>query len=232
MGWNLVVPAMILTLSGCGLFQRQEAHPVGIVDFNQPRELDKTTQPPYVVEPGDQLAISIRPTSIFFTQPTVTVQTDGMIDLEFFGDVMVAGATLQDVEQRLLQQVMEVTRRRNLPSTEPIEVAVRLVSSASKHYYVLGKVRDPGRVPLTTSITVLDAILNAGLLSYSRPEEAYLSRPHLPGMPPLILKIDWEAITKFGDTTTNYQVMPGDRIIVPGGRQPGLLGTLLGIGGN
>ena len=223
---------MILALSGCGLFQEREVHPTGIVDFNQPRELDKTTQPPYVVEPGDQLAISVRPTSIFFSQPTVTVQTDGLIDLEFYGDLLVAGATLGEIEQRLLQRVMEANQNRKSKLTEPIEVTVRLVSSASKYYYVLGKVRDPGRVPLNTSITVLDAIMNAGLLSYSHPNEAYLSRPHQPGTPPLILKIDWEAITKFGDTTTNYQVMPGDRIIVPGGRQPGLLGTLLGIGGN
>jgi polysaccharide export outer membrane protein len=31
-----------------------------------------------------------------------------------------------------------------------------------------------------------------------------------------------------GDTMTNYQLMPGDRIVVPGGKEPGLLKTVLG----
>ena len=27
---------------------------------------------------------------------------------------------------------------------------------------------------------------------------------------------------------TNYQIFPGDRLVVPGGRPPGLLGSLFG----
>jgi polysaccharide export outer membrane protein len=45
-----------------------------------------------------------------------------------------------------------------------------------------------------------------------------------------VLKIDWCGIKDRGDTLTNYQVLPGDRIIVPGGKPPGVLQTLLGGG--
>ena len=74
---------------------------------------------------------------------------------------------------------------------------------------------------------VLDGILKAGLRSNSLPEKAYLARPHPAGGPDQVLRIDWERI-KMGDTFTNYQLLPGDRIVVPGGRPPGLLATLFG----
>ena len=44
----------------------------------------------------------------------------------------------------------------------------------------------------------------------------------------MVLRIDWVGIKERGDTTTNYQLFPGDRIVVPGTREPGLLGTLFG----
>jgi polysaccharide export outer membrane protein len=42
------------------------------------------------------------------------------------------------------------------------------------------------------------------------------------------LKIDWFGIKDRGDTLTNYQILPGDRIVVPGTKPPGLIGSLLG----
>ena len=112
---------------------------------------------------------------------------------------------------------------------EPVEVSVRLVSgSQSKFYYVLGSVTTQGKFPIVGNETVLDAILQAGLRSNSNPAKAYLVRPHPPSGGDLILKIDWDSIKDRGDTMTNYQLMPGDRLIVPGGRPPGLLGSLFG----
>jgi polysaccharide export outer membrane protein len=43
-----------------------------------------------------------------------------------------------------------------------------------------------------------------------------------------VLKIDWCAIRERGDTLTNYQLFPGDRIIVPGTKPPSMIATLLG----
>ncbi len=107
-------------------------------------------------------------------------------------------------------------------------MSVRLVNgSQSKQYYVIGTVSQQGAFPLTGSETVLDAILRAGLRTNSLPEKAYLARPHPAGGPDQVLRIDWERI-KMGDTFTNYQLMPGDRIVVPGGKPPGLLSTLFG----
>jgi len=93
---------------------------------------------------------------------------------------------------------------------------------------VLGSVSNQGRFKLTGNETVLDAILQAGLRPNSLPNKAYLSRPSPVGAQPQILSIDWTGIKERGDTLTNYQLFPGDRVVVPGTKPPGLLQSLLG----
>ncbi|GAC1466995.1 MAG: hypothetical protein NVSMB9_08130 [Isosphaeraceae bacterium] len=205
---------------------RRLPHP-GVVDVNQPHELQMVSMPPYVVEPPDELEISARPAAPDLTMTTVVVQADGNLDLGFLGDVYVAGLTLEQVELKIAQLLN--TRAGAKATREPYQVSVRLVNgSQSKTYYVLGTVTTQGKFPVTGNETVIDAILTAGLRANSIPEKAYLVRPQPSCGPDLILQIDWTGIKERGDTTTNYQIFPGDRIIVPGGRAPGLLSTLLG----
>ena len=202
--------------------------PPSMIDCNQPRELQMVSQPMYIVEPPDELEISTRP-AVPDVPQTVTVQGDGNIDLGYLGDVYVNGMTLLQVEQKVAQQLQPYAARKKLDGA--IEVSARLVNgSQSKSYYVMGAVTTQGKFPVTGGETVLDAILTAGLRSNSQPEKAYLVRPHPAGGSDLILKIDWDALRDHGDTLTNYQIFPGDRIIVPGGRPPGLLSTLFGGG--
>lgn len=225
----LCLPALV---SGCaGMRRNHEArripHP-GVIDPEQARELEKMTMPPYVVEPPDELEVSIKPTPPDWALTTVTVQPDGLIDLGFLGDVYVVGSTLQEIEQRIAAQLDQSALQNGRKPDEPYRVSVRLANAQSKFYYVMGAVQTQGRFPVRGSDTVLDAILLAGLKSNSLPEKAYLVRPHQPGDYNRILKIDWCGIRERGDTLTNYQVFPGDRIIVPGTKPPSLIGTLLG----
>ena len=221
-----VMALAVLTMCGCQTVRTPEEK---IASSNIPREFTKVSMPEYVVEPPDQLDIAIRPPIADFSLTTVTVQSDGNIDLGFAGDVYVAGLTLEQVEQKITQQLM-AAEGQDRPR-QPPRVSVRLTNgSASKFYYVLGTVTTQGRFPVTGNETVLDAILAAGLRSNSLPEKAYLVRPHPAGGPDQVLKIDWFGIRDRGDTLTNYQIFPGDRIIVPGGRPPSFLSTLVGGG--
>lgn len=199
----------------------------GVVDCNQPRELQMVSMPPYVVEPPDELEISVRPAASDLSMTTLTVQSDGNVDLGFLGDVYVAGLTLDQIETKIAQHLDAPAGRP--ASREHHQVSVRLVNGTqSKSYYVLGTVTTQGKFPVTGNDTVLDAILTAGLRANSLPEKAYVVRPHPAGGPDQILRVDWVSIKERGDTLTNYQIFPGDRIIVPGGKAPGLLSTLLG----
>src|SRR5262249_8157238 len=70
------------------------------------------------------------------------------------------------------------------------------------------------RLPITGSETVLDGIANAGgLPPVSSRKKIWLARPS-PKSCYQILPVDWEVITRGGDPTTNWQLMPGDRIFV------------------
>jgi polysaccharide export outer membrane protein len=218
-------------LSGCAALSTEHARnhipQPGVVDCHQPRELQMVSMPSYVVEPPDELEVSVRPSHVDLSLTTVKVQADGNLNLGFAGNVYVAGLTLEQTEQKIAQHLNRLAAARNERAT--YQVAVRLATaSQSKFYYVIGTVTTQGKFPVTGNETVLDAILTAGLRSNSIPEKSYLVRPHPAGGPDQILRIDWVGIKERGDTLTNYQVFPGDRIIVPGGKPPGLLGTLMG----
>ncbi len=229
----VILPLIVASLAGCSGMAARKAKKLpqpGVVDLSQPRELQMVSMPSYVVEPPDELEVSIRPTALEFSTTTLIVRQDGVIDLGFLGDVYVAGLTLEEVERKIAEHVAPLAAEKRLH--DPIRVSVRLINgNQSKQYYVLGTVTQQGRFPLTGSETVLDGILQAGLRSNSLPEKAYLVRPRPGGCgPDQILRIDWCGIRDRGDTTTNYQIFPGDRIIVPGGKPPGLLSTLFGGG--
>ncbi len=219
--------ALSWSFAGCGLMGgHQDQPPHAVVDPHQPKELEMVSMPPYVIEPPDELEISVRPSSVEIPLTSVTLQADGVVDLGFAGDVYLAGLTLAQAEQKIAEHLEPLAQARRIK--EPIDVSVRLVNgSQSKYYYVMGTVTTQGRFPIIGNESVLDAILAAGLLARSRPEDAYLVRPHPVNGADQILKIDWDGIKNRGDTMTNYQIVPGDRLIVPGGRPPNKLGVLL-----
>ncbi|HUG90175.1 MAG TPA: SLBB domain-containing protein, partial [Planctomycetaceae bacterium] len=86
---------------------------------------------------------------------------------------------------------------------------------ASAVYYVLGDVSAPGHYPFLGRETALDAILAAGGLSARGSRcDIILSRPSPPGECRTVLPICYDHIVQLGDTSTNYQIAPGDRIYV------------------
>ena len=224
---------MLAVLPGChGLGQKHEAKKVpqfGTIDAGQPAELRKVTQSPYVIEPPDELEITSQP-PLFSTASGLpyVVRADGYIDLGLPGEVYVYGLTLPEAEERIAAHLNETNGGSEPARKEKYRVAVRLASSQSKFYYVLGTVGTPGRVKSVGNDTVLDAIAQAGLKSNSLPQKAYLVRPHGLGGEDQVYKIDWFGIKDRGDTLTNYQIFPGDRLVVPGTKPPGLIKSLLG----
>jgi protein involved in polysaccharide export with SLBB domain len=175
-----------------------------------PRELDKQPLPPYTVEPGDVLLVLPAnldsPARLPGDQP---VLPDGTINLGRYGQVLVAGKTVAEVEALIRTAVEAQT-----PNAGPI--TVRLVTRLSKVYYVLGDVNAPGCFPLNGRETVLDGILAAGgLTDRASRRHIILSRPTAPHSCRVVLPICYNDIVQVGDTSTNYQLAPGDRIFVP-----------------
>jgi protein involved in polysaccharide export with SLBB domain len=214
------------TLAGCSIApgnrftlfpQREELIPVAheISQTNEgppmplPRELDKAFHKPYVVEPGDVLLVQPAdlesPVRLPADQP---ILPDGTINLGRYGHLLVAGKTVPEIE-------VDVRKALQTQVKDVGPISVRLITRVSKVYYVLGEVNAPGSFPLQGRETVLDGILAAGGLT-GRGSRCHivLSRPTRPGDCRVVLPIKYSNIVQLGDTTTNYQLAPGDRIYV------------------
>ena len=197
-----------------------------------PTELQKVSLPPHRVEAGDVLVIEPND----FNSPVrlpgdQTVQQDGTIELGQYGRLQVMGRSAEEIQAQVSTMIAgietskfeaTVAQASYHPSqTKPqptvdYGVAVRLVNQDSALFYVMGEVNSPGSYPLVGHETVLDAIIAAGGLSDSANDHKIIvTRPQLPGRPRVILPACYQQILQMGDVSTNYQLMPGDRIYVP-----------------
>ena len=123
--------------------------------------------------------------------------------------MLVAGKTVEAVEATVQAIVQAKTPDAGM-------INVRLVGRNSKVYYVLGQVNAPGSFPLQGRETVLDGIVAAGgLNTRASRSNIILSRPTVPDGCRIVLPVCYRQIVQLGDTTTNYQLQPGDRIYVP-----------------
>ena len=96
------------------------------------------------------------------------------------------------------------------------QIGVRLVNWNSKRIYVLGEVNAPGYFDYTGSQTVLDAIVEAGgLSSNANGHQVIVSRPTPCDSCRIVMKVCYDQVVQLGDTSTNYQLLPGDRVFVP-----------------
>jgi len=142
------------------------------------------------------------------------IASDGTIRLGKYGNVYVCGMTLDHAKAAIEQHLCNFLVRP--------EVSISVAASRSKFYYVIA---DTGcgeqvfRFPATGNETVLDALaLINGVTSPGPMRRIWVARPAPPscGLPDQILPVDWFAVTRAGNTRTNYQLLPGDRVFVVG----------------
>ena len=195
-----------------------------------PRETAKVSLPEYVVEPPDIITVEVH--KALPGRPIAgerLVRPDGRINLGYYGDVYVAGLTTTEIKAKVVlhllqyldEEMLGLARRdlkndRKISPDESSCVAVNVSSFNSKVYYVQGDVGVPGRYPITGNETVLDGInYSGGLIPTASKSNIRLVRPAKPGeSEPQVFPIDYEGILERGDAKTNYQLMPGDRLIV------------------
>ena len=182
-----------------------EHSPIGV---GLPRELARSVVPAHFLQPGDMVVIEpVKLDSDVRLPADQRVMADGTVDLGGYGRVVVAGLTIEAAERLIETRIVDA-------GGEATRVSLRLIEP-QQVYYVLGEVNSPGAIPLIGSETVLDAILAAGGLNDRASLcDLMLVRPTTPKSCRVTLPICYAAITQLGDTTTNYQLQPGDRIFV------------------
>ncbi len=206
-----------------------------------PRELQKSVATELRVEPGDVLGFGLAEPEDGIELPAdQPILADGTVDLGGFGRIMVAYRTLAELERmvgdslttqlhakaRETHALTEAERLKKDPKAKPAPLPpdrppVRVVARfaprpSSKVVYVFGEVASPGAFNLEGRETVLDALVAAGGLTRAADHAGIvLTRPSAPCDPRTVLPICYDNIVQLGDTSTNYQALPGDRIFVP-----------------
>jgi len=175
-----------------------------------PRELARTVLPEYYVEPGDVLLVQPADFESPVRLPNdQTVLPDGNIELGEYGRLQAAGKTPEEIEREVQELISARTPKAGA-------ITVRLVGRQSKIFYILGEVNSPGAYPLTGRETVLDAIIAGGGLTTSADQNGITyTQPTPPGSCRVVLPVCYREIVQIGDTATNYQLAPGDRVYVP-----------------
>jgi RNA polymerase sigma factor (sigma-70 family) len=189
----------------------------------------------YMIEPPDMILVEVlealpgRPIS-----GERLVRPDGKISLGFYGEVYVAGLSIPEAKEKIVLHLRKYIADDILGLTEDgkekIEgdvpsdklrntdrVFVNVTAYNSQNYYVLGAVIVPGRLPITGHETILDAINYAGGLKSQADHDNVVLYRHRKEKNGTLerLPIDVDQIMMGDDPTTNYQLLPGDRLVVP-----------------
>jgi len=140
------------------------------------------------------------------------VQPDGKIVLGTYGTVRITGLTLEQAKLAIEKHLSKFL-------LDP-EISLDIAGFNSRVYYVIfdqdGAGQQVHRLPVTGNETVIDAIAELkGLPPGTFRKRIWVARPwgddsgH-----ENILPVNWDAIASGGSTTTNYQILPGDRVYV------------------
>ncbi|MBX9628573.1 MAG: polysaccharide biosynthesis/export family protein [Gemmataceae bacterium] len=192
-----------------------------------PRELEKVALPPHVIEAPDMLTVEVgvqdRASGEVKPLPELggahLVRPDGTINLGVYGTATVAGLTLDKAAAAVRKVVAE---RRPGTAVDQVAAVVSVQSYNSKCYYVITDGGETGeqmyRLPCTGNECVLDAMAQLSGLRPTAPKVMWVARPAAAGGGHQVLPVDWAGITQRGETATNYQLLPGDRLYVKAGK--------------
>jgi polysaccharide biosynthesis/export protein len=171
------------------------------VDNNKPA----TSTDDYLIGADDVLSINVwKETDLSRTLP---VRPDGKITLPLIGDVQAAGKTPQTLQKELRDSLAAYI------AVPEVTVIVQEVKSVK--FNIVGEVAKPGLYPLTESLTVLDAIAQAGGLGvYAKSNSIYVLRVRPDGST-FMLTFRYKQVLKGLNQAQNIKLQPRDTVVVP-----------------
>lgn len=139
------------------------------------------------------------------------VDSDGTFTFPYLGRIPASGLTLGEVQDKLKVGLAAGYIRNP-------QVRVEMESYKSQAVMVGGEVRQPGKVQLTGTMTVLEALAQAGSPTTSASSEATIARkkPGAPTADAEVIRINWKDL-QLGKGT-DVVLMDGDVLVVPKAR--------------
>jgi polysaccharide export outer membrane protein len=179
--------------------------------------------PEYIVGPNDVLAISV------YDHAQLTgkyrVQTDGMFTFPLIGRVQGGGLSVQAIENELRERLSRGFLKNP-------QIGVTVEEFRSQQIFVIGEVRQPGRLEFTGAMTVIEAIARAGSTTESAAQELLVVRPTAGSTPPVtapdpaaiekaktskeseVIRVNLESL-QGGALGQNVTLRAGDTLFVP-----------------
>jgi polysaccharide biosynthesis/export protein len=154
----------------------------------------------YIIGPEDVLEVQVWERKDL--NQTVFVRPDGRTSLPLVGEIMVAGKTVQELQDHLAQ-VYDKTSQNAV-------VTVIVKEIKSRPVYFVGGFGRPGPLQLTRELSLMQAIsIIGGVVPGGDAEKGYLLRGDKR------VAIDFYKLLQKGDLTQNTQLEPGDTVVVP-----------------
>jgi polysaccharide biosynthesis/export protein len=158
----------------------------------------------YRIGAGDALEISV------WKEPEasakVMVRPDGVISTPLIKEIQVAGLTPKQVETLITERLVKVIQ-------EP-EVTVIVVGMNSKKIYAIGAVKREGPILYTYSMTVMQAISEAGgLTDYAKRNKISVLRNE--NGKETTFPFRYDEVIKGKHMELNILLLPGDTLVVP-----------------
>lgn len=158
----------------------------------------------YRIGPGDVILVSV------WREPDatqeVTVRSDGKISLPLIKEVEIAGLTPSEAEANLAEKF-----RKMIPGAD-VTVMVRAINS--RKVYLVGAVRTVGPINMAASLTVLQAIAQAGgLTDFAKRKQIYILRHE--GGKQVRMPFNYDAVIKGEQIEQNIVLQPDDTVVVP-----------------
>jgi polysaccharide export outer membrane protein len=138
------------------------------------------------------------------------VGPDGTVTLGSYGNVSVIGLTVPRAKEAVQQYLTQYF--------EKPEISLEVFGYNSKVYYIVTQGAGMGdgvyRFPITGNETVLDAIAQINGLQQASSKKIWIARPTDDPCRIQNLPVSWEEITADAYASTNYQILPGDRVFI------------------
>jgi polysaccharide export outer membrane protein len=160
--------------------------------------------PGYRIGPEDVLQVSVWNNEAM--SRTAPIRPDGKISLPLLNDVDAAGLTPMELRERLMQRLAEY-----MPHPE---VSVVVTEVRSFKVSVIGQVPKPDRYQLRSAATVMDVLaLAGGFTEFASRSRVVVIRSS--GDKTERIPFDYEKVRNGDPSQANFQLRPGDIILVP-----------------
>ncbi|MGO4211933.1 polysaccharide biosynthesis/export family protein [Terriglobus sp. YAF25] len=161
-------------------------------------------RPVYTLHVGDVIVLNYRYTPEF--NQTIKVQPDGCVNLNIVGNIKVAGLSIDDAHNQIVQKA---SARLNNP-----ELTITLQEFEHPYVVIAGEVEHPGKFELRDDTTALQAVMLAGGFKDSARDTQVILFRKINADDAEVRKLNLHNVKTKAELEKDTELQPGDMLLV------------------